>query len=306
MGTALVGRSESLREIAQPLVRDSVARGASIAEVTRVLRSSFGHAYRRADMLEDMRRYRATGSQPPLVRSPLKPMVVSLSPTVFSLSATVTPSLASPVALPLHRSGGHSHWIARAGIAILAITLLVPALILDVGRSSGQVLVADVTEVRAHGAARGEASLPNQVAELPRRILAPEATPAPTAEPTSVATAVLTPVPPPRHAVAVAGGPGVLVTASWYGPGFYENRLPCWQWLLAHGLPIQFLPDTWGVAHKTLPCGTMLTLTHGSNTITVPVVDRGPYIAGRELDLSPRVRVALSCTDLCTVLMQIR
>ena len=96
------------------------------------------------------------------------------------------------------------------------------------------------------------------------------------------------------------------MTASWYGPGFYENRLPCWQWLQANGLPIQFMPDTWGVAHKTLPCGTMLILTHGANTITVPVVDRGPYVAGREIDMSPGIRAALGCTDICTVLMQIR
>jgi rare lipoprotein A (peptidoglycan hydrolase) len=97
-----------------------------------------------------------------------------------------------------------------------------------------------------------------------------------------------------------------VVTVSWYGPGFYENRLPCWQWLAANGLPIQFLPDTWGVAHKSLPCGTIVTLTHGANTVTVPVVDRGPYVAGREFDLSPRVKAELGCTDLCTVVMQVR
>jgi rare lipoprotein A (peptidoglycan hydrolase) len=99
---------------------------------------------------------------------------------------------------------------------------------------------------------------------------------------------------------------GSVVTVSWYGPGFYENRLPCWPWLAANGLPIQFLPDTWGVAHKSLPCGTMVTLTHGANTVTVPVVDRGPYIPGREFDLAPGVKAALNCADLCTVVMQIR
>jgi hypothetical protein len=301
-----VGRSGSFRAIAQPLVRDSVARGASINDVTRLLRSSFGHAYRRADMLEDMRRYRATESKRLLLTPIVAPAVMPFAPTVFSLSATVTPSLASPVALRLPRNGDHTRWIARAGIAIFAITLLVPTLILDVTRNNTQVLVADVSEVRALGAARREVSLPNQVAALPRRLATPESTTAPTVEPTPVPNPVATPPPSPRQAVAVAGGPGILVTASWYGPGFYENRLPCWQWLLARGLPIQFLPDTWGVAHKTLPCGTMLTLTHGSNTITVPVVDRGPYVAGRELDLSPRVKAALGCTDLCTLLMQIR
>jgi len=112
------------------------------------------------------------------------------------------------------------------------------------------------------------------------------------------------PTPEPTRAPTAASGS--VVTVSWYGPGFFENRLPCWPWLAANGLPIQFLPDTWGVAHKSLPCGTMVTLTHGANTVTVPVVDRGPYIAGREFDLSPRVKAALGCTDLCTVVMQIR
>jgi len=50
----------------------------------------------------------------------------------------------------------------------------------------------------------------------------------------------------------------------------------------------------------------MITLTHGPNTVTVPVVDRGHSVAGREFDVSPRVKVALGCTDLCTVVMQVR
>jgi hypothetical protein len=131
--------------------------------------------------------------------------------------------------------------------------------------------------------------------------------PEPTPEPTPQLPAPPQAVAVPIEITAVPAAPsGSVVTVSWYGPGFYENRLPCWPWLKAQGLPIQFLPDTWGVAHKSLPCGTMVTLTHGANTVTVPVVDRGPYIAGREFDLSPRVKAALGCTDLCTVVMQIR
>jgi hypothetical protein len=41
-----------------------------------------------------------------------------------------------------------------------------------------------------------------------------------------------------------------------------------------------------GVAHKTLPCGTIVTITYNGRTVRVPVVDRGPYIAGREFDLT--------------------
>jgi rare lipoprotein A (peptidoglycan hydrolase) len=141
--------------------------------------------------------------------------------------------------------------------------------------------------------------LPDPIAR-PARAVDVVAQPTPPPAPARVAA-----VPIPITAVPAAAN-GSVVVASWYGPGFFENRLPCWPWLKANGLPIQFLPDTWGVAHKSLPCGTMVTLTHGARTVTVPVVDRGPYIAGREFDLSPRVKAELGCSDLCTVVMQIR
>jgi rare lipoprotein A len=45
-------------------------------------------------------------------------------------------------------------------------------------------------------------------------------------------------------------------------------------------------PGTIGVAHKTLPCGTKLSLKHGNDQLNVTVIDRGPYVRGRELDLT--------------------
>jgi rare lipoprotein A len=65
--------------------------------------------------------------------------------------------------------------------------------------------------------------------------------------------------------------------ASWYGPGLYGNRLGCGGTLGA---------GTLGVANKTLPCGTMVTFRHGSRSVRVPVIDRGPYVGGREYDLT--------------------
>ena len=43
-----------------------------------------------------------------------------------------------------------------------------------------------------------------------------------------------------------------------------------------------------GVAHKTLPCGTLVTFRNNANgrVVTMPVVDRGPYVAGRQWDLT--------------------
>jgi rare lipoprotein A len=65
--------------------------------------------------------------------------------------------------------------------------------------------------------------------------------------------------------------------ASWYGPGLYGNHLGCGGILTAGDV---------GVAHKSLPCGAPVTLRHGRRTIRVRVIDRGPYVAGREFDLT--------------------
>jgi rare lipoprotein A (peptidoglycan hydrolase) len=65
--------------------------------------------------------------------------------------------------------------------------------------------------------------------------------------------------------------------ASWYGPGLYGGHLSCGGTLDAGDL---------GVANKTLPCGTKVTLRHHGRVIRVPVIDRGPYVYGREYDLT--------------------
>lgn len=65
-----------------------------------------------------------------------------------------------------------------------------------------------------------------------------------------------------------------LAMASWYGGG---GSLACGGELTG---------ATLGVANRTLPCGTLVTLRYGDRTIQVPVVDRGPYVAGREFDLT--------------------
>jgi rare lipoprotein A (peptidoglycan hydrolase) len=53
-----------------------------------------------------------------------------------------------------------------------------------------------------------------------------------------------------------------------------------------------------GVAHKTAPCGTLITFTYGDRSLTVPVIDRGPYIAGREWDLTGATAAALDFPGL--------
>lgn len=48
-----------------------------------------------------------------------------------------------------------------------------------------------------------------------------------------------------------------------------------------------------GVANKTLPCGTEVIFVYGKRAVRVPVIDRGPYIAGREWDLTGATAEAL-------------
>jgi hypothetical protein len=45
-------------------------------------------------------------------------------------------------------------------------------------------------------------------------------------------------------------------------------------------------PNQLGVAHKSAPCGALITFRYAGRVVRVPVIDRGPYIAGREWDLT--------------------
>lgn len=69
--------------------------------------------------------------------------------------------------------------------------------------------------------------------------------------------------------------------ASYYGPGLYGGGLACGG---------RLSPSTVGVAHKTLPCGTRVTFNVGRRTVTTRVIDRGPFIAGRDWDLTAALK----------------
>lgn len=68
-----------------------------------------------------------------------------------------------------------------------------------------------------------------------------------------------------------------VMTASYYGKDFA-------------GLPTAsgpaFDPNKLTAAHKKLPLGTKLLVEHKGKSVRVVVNDRGPYIKGRQLDLS--------------------
>lgn len=72
------------------------------------------------------------------------------------------------------------------------------------------------------------------------------------------------------------GGRGFSGMASYYGSES-GNRT-------ASGA--RFNPGGMTAAHRSLPFGTKLRVSHGGRSVVVTVNDRGPFIRGRVLDLS--------------------
>jgi hypothetical protein len=182
-------------------------------------------------------------------------------------------------------------YLARIGVAVFAVALSF-ALVAE-HPAAGRGLVASAATLDLP-ALREIAPVAIGYAATDVAIAGTESAPA-AAPAAAVPSAPAAPAAPALVAAPVLND--AIVLASWYGPGFYGNTTACGQ---------RYTPEIVGVAHLTLRCGTMLTLTYGSRSISVPVIDRGPYIAGRTLDLSNATKLDLGCTDLCTLRMQIR
>ena len=76
--------------------------------------------------------------------------------------------------------------------------------------------------------------------------------------------------------------------ATWFGPGFYGQTTACGQTLT---------PVLVGVAHRTLPCGTLVRVSYRRHLLTLPVIDRGPYANGADWDLTAEAARALGIED---------
>ena len=74
-------------------------------------------------------------------------------------------------------------------------------------------------------------------------------------------------------------GPGLVGVASYYGGRFHGR-------LTASGA--RFNQDGMTAAHRSLPFGTRVRVTHlgSGRTVDVRITDRGPFIGGRIIDLS--------------------
>jgi rare lipoprotein A len=94
------------------------------------------------------------------------------------------------------------------------------------------------------------------------------------------------------HAVSPGGTstPALTITvyrpslATLYGPGLYGHRTAC---------GLKLTRTTIGVANRTLKCGTKVAVYYGGQTMTVPVIDRGPYANGADWDLTMATAKAL-------------
>jgi rare lipoprotein A (peptidoglycan hydrolase) len=80
--------------------------------------------------------------------------------------------------------------------------------------------------------------------------------------------------------------------ATWFGPGFYGRKTACGQ-VMSHALM--------GVAHRTLPCGTPIAVFFGGKSVTVPVVDRGPFGNGARYDLTSAAATQLGMAQSSTI-----
>jgi rare lipoprotein A len=99
-------------------------------------------------------------------------------------------------------------------------------------------------------------------------------------------------------AYASSAMPTVTITvyrqsiATIYGPGFYGSRTACGQ---------KLRPSTIGVANRTLKCGTQVSIYWHGRTMTVPVIDRGPYANHADWDLTNATAKAMGMDGTETI-----
>lgn len=63
----------------------------------------------------------------------------------------------------------------------------------------------------------------------------------------------------------------------------------------------RFNPNALTAAHKTLPFGTKVRVTHKGKSVVVRINDRGPFVKGRHIDLSRAAARKIGCHGVCNV-----
>jgi rare lipoprotein A (peptidoglycan hydrolase) len=105
------------------------------------------------------------------------------------------------------------------------------------------------------------------------------------------------PVPGTSAAATVAPKAHATSIATWFGPGFFGQKTACGQTLTRTVI---------GVANRTLPCGTLVRVAYRGHSLTVPVLDRGPYShIGADWDLTAGAAEALGITETVRIKTQV-
>ena len=149
--------------------------------------------------------------------------------------------------------------VAAAALALLAL-----------GGSIGPALAEDDAGIPTPAASVAGADV-----ELPRFV--------PSSEPEAEFVDAFAPFDDPSIAPAPAAPEGAIGTvigngvASWYGPGFAGRRTASGE---------RFNPAEYTAAHRTLPFGSKVRVTHNGRSVVVRINDRGPFHGGRVIDLS--------------------
>jgi rare lipoprotein A len=87
---------------------------------------------------------------------------------------------------------------------------------------------------------------------------------------------------------AIASSVRPTGVATWFGPGFFGKKTACGQTLT---------PAVEGLANRTLPCGTLIRVGYHGHSITLPVLDRGPYSHIAQWDLTAGAAATLGITE---------
>jgi rare lipoprotein A (peptidoglycan hydrolase) len=61
----------------------------------------------------------------------------------------------------------------------------------------------------------------------------------------------------------------------------------------------------YGVANKSLPCGTHVTFEYGGRSVVATVDDRGPFVYGRDYDFNQNISARLGMYGVATVLASV-
>ena len=100
-----------------------------------------------------------------------------------------------------------------------------------------------------------------------------------------------------KDSTHVEKDPATTMLASYYGRELEGQTM-------ANGQP--FDADAYTAAHKSLPFGTKLQVSYGGESVRVTVTDRGPYVAGRDLDLSLAAAQRLGLTGQAEAPVRVR